>query len=150
MIKDIVTDTKVLKQKSKPCFFDELSVLKNKRVIKHLLDTAEHHQPSCLGIAAPQINIFTRIIVVKLEGALIPMVNPSYTPIASLGKRRYQESCLSFPNKIGDNRPIVRRFKKIKLKYHDVNGLKKELVLMKLPSAVVQHEIDHLNGKLIA
>lgn len=149
MIIDIVTDTEKLIQKSTRCFFTKLDILKNKLIIQDMLDTAKANEPNCLGLAANQIGILKRIILVKLEGKYMTMVNPHFTPVISAGKKQFKEGCLSFPLKMHSNQPKIRRFKKINLTYNWVTGREEKITLTKLPAVIVQHEIDHLNGKLI-
>ena len=107
-----------------------------------------------VGLAAPQANILSRIIVIvpdpknfelcKKNGveALI-CINPVITH-HSLMKESGEEGCLSVPTYYG----IVRRWKKATVMYDDRHGEKKELKTEGLLARIIQHEIDHLNGIL--
>lgn len=149
MIKKIITNPKKLVQKSTRCYFTEMDVNKNKLIIQDMLDTAHENEPDCLGLAANQIGILRRIILIKLNGEFVPMVNPSFTPVKSFGTKQYKEGCLSFPDRMHSNRPKVRRYKKINLTYHEIKGRQVKIVLTKFNAVIAQHEIDHLNGRLI-
>lgn len=151
MIRTICTNEKYLAIKSTPCFFTDLEILHNRQIIADMIDTAEHHKEICVGLAANQINEYKRIIIMKLKGEWIPMVNPSYTPVRSAGIKQYKEGCLSYPDR--KHRVQIRRFKVINLNYQLVTGLEQRIKLIanavKIESVIAQHEIDHLNGVLI-
>ena len=153
MIKEIVIDTSILSQKSKPCTFFELDIVQNRSIIKNMIDTAKANEPDCIGLAAIQINEPRRIILFKLDDEWLAMVNPTFTPVRSAGIRKYKEGCLSFPERMNSNRIEVRRFKKIKVTYNEVAGLQHKITLIAnteiMDAVIIQHEIDHLNGLLI-
>ena len=149
MIIKIVTDPKRLVIKSTRCYFTEMDIIKNKLIIQDMIDTAISNEPDCLGLAANQIGILKRIILIKIDGKYIAMINPSYTPVKSFGTKQFKEGCLSFPDRMHSNRPKARRYKKIKLTYHEVKGRQVKVTLVKMKAVIAQHEIDHLNGKLI-
>ena len=75
MIKDIVKDTAILTQKSEPVSIEEAQ-----EVITDLLDTANHHIDECAGLAAPQIGVHKKVIVVRTGNSFFPMVNPVVRP----------------------------------------------------------------------
>ena len=83
MIKDICTNTDLLAIKSKQCFFTELDILQNRIILENMIDTAEHWKDQCVGLAANQICEYKRIIIIRLDGEFVPMLNPWYTPIRS-------------------------------------------------------------------
>jgi peptide deformylase len=149
MIKKIVTDLNVLQKKSTECFFREIEVMKNERIIQDMLDTAEANRENCIGLAAIQINVPKRIILVEIDGVMVVMVNPSFTPVRSAGIKKYKEGCLSLPERMFVNRIIKRRFKKIKVTYQWVTGRIEKITLKNLEAVIVQHEVDHLNGVII-
>jgi peptide deformylase len=103
----------------------------------------------CVGIAAPQVGRFERIILVdisnkpkhKNHGFLI-LVNPEITSNEGSGIGR--EGCLSVPDYTGK----VDRAKSITLKAFDIYGNKQEYQMSGYEARAVQHEIDHLDGKL--
>jgi peptide deformylase len=96
-----------------------------------------------VGLAAPQVGVLKRVIVMDCGDGLIEMVNPEI--IAYQGEQfDYPEGCLSIPGLRGD----VRRHKWIKLRAQDRHGNPFEMEADDLLSRCAQHEIDHLNGVL--
>ncbi len=105
--------------------------------------------PGCVGIAAPQVGRFERIILVDISekpkhvnhGFLV-LINPEITFYegSSLGR----EGCLSVPDYTGK----VERAKFITLKALNQKGEKLEFQMSGYEARAVQHEIDHLDGKL--
>jgi peptide deformylase len=104
----------------------------------------------CVGIAAVQVGFLTRIIIVDVSlsekshrssGTLI-MINPQIT--YSSGKISSREGCLSVPDFIGN----VMRKKKIEVDYMDLDGQKRHLKTDGYEAVCIQHEIDHLDGKV--
>ena len=100
-----------------------------------------------VGLAAPQIGVGLRVIVVDVGGesgpGLLKMVNPEI--LSRDGEIEWEEGCLSVP----DLRVMMKRSKRIRAKYLDENGAIKELDAEDLLAVEIQHEIDHLDGKLI-
>jgi len=151
MIKEINKNPDLLAIKCTECFFTDLEILKNRQIIQDMMDTAEHHEEDCVGLAANQISEYKRIIVIKLNDIYIPMVNPKWTPVRSAGIKQYKEGCLSYPDRA--HRVQMRRYKQINLRYQLVTGLEQRIKLIsnatKIDSVIAQHECDHLNGVLI-
>ncbi|MFA5759790.1 MAG: peptide deformylase [Clostridia bacterium] len=103
---------------------------------------------NALGIASPQIGILKRVFVIRLdrltpEGLTLQVINPKVIGIGE--KVIEEESCLSLPNKIVK----VERFKEVTLFYKDSEGKDQELVAGGQLARCIQHEYDHLEGKLI-
>jgi len=102
-----------------------------------------------VGLAAPQIGITKRLLVMdcadKEEEDARPMVliNPEVT-WSSEATNTYEEGCLSIPDFYGD----VTRPKSVRVAYLDEHGHQREELFDDLWATCVQHEIDHLNGKL--
>ncbi len=98
-----------------------------------------------IGLAGPQVNINQRIIIIgKLDDQEYSVyLNPEITYF-SKDKEIIEEGCLSLPNIFG----LVRRSKKIHLKYNNLEGKKIKEKIKGLKSIVIQHEVDHLNGIL--
>lgn len=112
-----------------------------------LVDTAIFYSKKaigCVGLACNQIGILQRIITVKFAGEWLVMVNPIIIE-SWAGQFNAREACLSRPGKSVK----VRRFKKIKVSYTNIDGSKETVRFTKFMARVVQHEIDHLNGKHI-
>ncbi len=102
-----------------------------------------------IGLAAPQVGIDTRLIVmdcVKEEGAAprpLAMFNPEV--IAESDARNvYEEGCLSIPDIYAD----VERPAEVTVRWIDPTGAEREETFGGLWATCVQHEIDHLNGTL--
>lgn len=101
-------------------------------------------------LAAPQVGHSIRLIIVSLlkdredeNFKTVMMINPEITEHSN-NTECDTEWCLSVPGKKWD----VERFKRIKLSYLDEKKSKKTLILEWLSARIVQHEIDHLDGKL--
>ncbi len=97
-----------------------------------------------VGLAAPQIGISKRVIVVDVgdEHGLVEMINPEI--VEKEGEQVGAEGCLSIPNLNGE----VKRAFKVRVKALDREGNPFELVGEELMARALQHEIDHLNGIL--
>ncbi|HKK16262.1 MAG TPA: peptide deformylase [Gammaproteobacteria bacterium] len=98
-----------------------------------------------IGLAATQVNVQKRVVVIDLSenrDQPITLVNPEI--LASEGTEQMQEGCLSVPGYFD----LVERAERIRLRYLDLNGKTVELETDGLLAVCVQHEIDHLNGKL--
>ena len=102
-----------------------------------------------IGLAAPQVGVLTRLIVldcVKEEGEApkpIAMFNPEVIA-ASEETNVYEEGCLSIPEQYGE----VTRPKIVDVRWIDRDGNEQSDTFDGLWATCVQHEIDHLNGKL--
>jgi peptide deformylase len=100
-----------------------------------------------VGLAAPQVGISQRIIVVDLMARteqvnIKKFINPEI--IENEGSETGEEGCLSFPGEYA----IVKRAQKILLKALNEKGDEIKLELEGLPARIVQHEVDHLDGIL--
>ena len=99
-----------------------------------------------IGLAAPQVNIFQRFFVVKLfpRSEELVFINPEITQVSE-NVVGMEEGCLSFPGEsILIERPIS-----IHARFQNNNGKWKEQIMGGMLAKVYQHELDHLNGKLI-
>ena len=100
-----------------------------------------------IGLAATQVNHHERLIVIDVsenQDEPIYIVNPSYEVLDS-SPEPSKEGCLSIPT----FQQEVLRAKKIELSYQDLDGKPHKLTAEGLFGYCIQHEIDHLNGKLI-
>lgn len=109
-----------------------------------LLDAANQVGIEGVGLSAIQIGIPLQIFVAEINGVLEVFINPKIKP-TSPQKEIDTEGCLSLPNIIVP----VPRYKKIIVKYTTLQGTKTQKVLKGFNARVVQHEFDHLQGKLI-
>ena len=139
MIKEIVKDVEFLKQKSEDFNFET-----DKDLIRDLLDTAKHHSVNCVGLAAPQIGVYKRAIVVLMNTGFRPMLNPVIFWKDLKSKYNAVEGCLSL-----DGERETKRFRRIKVKYTNENGATIIKQFEGYQAQIIQHEIDHLNGILI-
>lgn len=98
-----------------------------------------------IGLAATQVDVHRRLIVMDLseernEGQIF--INPEIT--STEGEEETQEGCLSVPGYYEN----VRRAEKISCRYMDLDGEMNEIEADGLLAVCIQHEIDHLDGKL--
>ncbi|MDD5729589.1 MAG: peptide deformylase [Candidatus Omnitrophica bacterium] len=96
-----------------------------------------------IGLAAPQIGVSESLIVIDCGQGLYKLVNPKI--IKKEGRQSMEEGCLSVPGVSIK----VKRAKKVIVKARDENGKLVSMEAQDLLACVFQHEIDHLNGKLI-
>jgi peptide deformylase len=98
-----------------------------------------------IGLAATQVDIHKRLLVTDItveKNQPFVMINPEV--IKKEGNVNSNEGCLSIPGYQDD----VERYEAISIKYLDRRGVSHEIELNGLLAICVQHEIDHLNGKL--
>lgn len=101
-----------------------------------------------VGLAAPQVAVNKRVIVVDTaSGEALPspiqMVNPELIE-SSDEWAAYDEGCLSFPDQYAE----VERPAKVRVRYVDYHNKVQEIEAVGLLSTCIQHEMDHLDGKL--
>ena len=114
------------------------------------LTLAMYDSKGCVGIAAPQTGVLSRIIIVDVTGhkkatdknGLLVMLNPVI--VSGAGAALTREGCLSVPEYTGN----VERKNTVKIKYMDLKGADKELETSGFEAVVLQHEADHLDGIL--
>ena len=110
------------------------------------------------GLAAPQVGVTKRLFIIDIEqkikkdkdgevvekkpGLLMVFINPVIK--AKEGEIVYEEGCLSVPGVFEE----VKRAEKIELEFCDMDFEKKHVMIEGLLAIVVQHEFDHLEGKL--
>lgn len=135
-IRNIVKDgDPILNKKCRPVekFDRKLAVL--------LEDMAETmHQANGVGLAAPQVGMLRRVVVIDVGEGVIELVNPQI--IAYSGEQEGAEGCLSFPGEWG----ITKRPQYVKVRAQDRNGNEIMLEGRDLLAKAFCHEIDHLNG----
>ena len=124
---------------------DEVKVIDSK--IKDLIsDMAETmYDAPGIGLAATQVDVHQRIIVIDIsedKDNLLVMINP--TILEHRGEELIQEGCLSVPEVFEK----VKRAEWIKISALDKNGKKFELQADGLLAVCIQHEMDHLEGKV--
>ena len=154
-VRDIVLfleNEAALRKKSKPVTSINPQV---KRLVQDLEDTLNDH-PAGVGLAAPQINVHSRVVVVRLGGGRdnatlgrgvspgppLALINPEVVEVRD--EERDFDGCLSFPGLYGET---------VRPHYLRVTGLDKagnpfDRVFEGFDAVVVHHEIDHLDGVL--
>ena len=127
----------VLRRKAKP-------VAKvAKRVQKLLRDMTETmYEAKGVGLAAPQVNVSERLIVVDAGEGLFSLINPEI--VQAEGSIRDVESCLSIPGKSG----YVTRAARVVVKGLDAQGKPVRVEGGGYFARALQHEVDHLDGIL--
>ncbi len=113
-----------------------------KRLIKDMIRAM--NVSGGIGLAANQIGVAKRIMLIDFEGEIEIFINPE---IINKSEETYkeEEGCLSFPELyVPIDRPVS-----IDIKYKDENNNLKERTVEDVFAKVFMHEFDHLNGKLI-
>ena len=113
-----------------------------KELLEDMLDTM--HKFDGVGLAAPQVGILKRVIVIDLYDGNPPLklVNPEI--IKEKGTQEVDEGCLSFPNQYAK----VVRPKEVTVTALNENGERVKIVAKDLLAQALSHEVDHLNGIL--
>lgn len=115
--------------------------------ILQLLDDMEEtmRDANGLGLAAPQIGILKRLVVVDMQdgNGVMKMINPRITEKSEENQENL-EGCLSIPGKSG----LVDRPKNLVLEYTDVNGENVVVNCDEYKAVCICHELDHLDGIL--
>ena len=131
-----------LRIKAKPVeTFDE----KLKTLTDDMFETM--HSVNGIGLAATQIGVAKQVAVIDIspeKNEPLVIVNPAIQILDPSKTEDYDEGCLSVPGFFEK----ISRPSDIKLTYQDLNGKKQEIKPEGLLTKVVQHELDHLNGRL--
>ena len=117
-----------------------------KMLVRDLFETMYHAEG--IGLAAPQIGISRRVIVIDLRSeeqpeARLALINPSVV-WASAESDKEPEGCLSIPGL----EEVIKRSLAIRVEAVDIDGGRMELEAEGLFARVLQHELDHLDGIL--
>ena len=128
----------VLRQKSKRVRNIDSSIQK---LTGDMIETM--HSAPGVGLAAPQIGVPLRVIVIGMPGEeTIVLVNPQV--VRRKGERLISEACLSVPGYFGE----VKRAESVTVKGRDLQGKEIRIKADELLAQALEHEIDHLNGTL--
>lgn len=125
---------------TKPCKEVTKLTLRTKILINDMLDTM--YEAMGVGLAAPQVGILKRIVVIDIGEGPIVLINPEI--IATDGEQTGEEGCLSVPGKAG----VVTRPNYVKVKALNEEMEEIELEGEGLLARAFCHEIDHLDGKM--
>ncbi|MGN1269763.1 MAG: peptide deformylase [Clostridia bacterium] len=132
-------DDEILRKKSREVEnVDE----KIRQILDDMVETM--HKYDGLGLAAPQIGILKRLVVIDLydEKGPIKLVNPVI--VKQKGEQEVEEGCLSFPNQFAK----IIRPSEITIEALDENGKKIKIKGTGLLAQAISHELDHLDGIL--
>ena len=113
---------------------------KTKELIDNMIDSME--AANGIGLAAPQIGVLQRVIVVEIEDDLKVTINPK--PVKKKGEAVAEEGCLSVPGKSG----LVKRAEEVTITGLNEKGEEIKYELEGLKARAFLHEIDHLDGIL--
>ena len=144
-IKDIITvPNEILKKTSEPI---EKIGINEKKLIKDLFETM--YKSNGIGLAAVQVGILKRILVLdvttkKEKKKPMSFINPVIKKLSN-ETSVYEEGCLSIPDTFIE----IERPKICEVEFIDIDGEKKNMKCDGLLSTCIQHEINHLDGKLI-
>lgn len=113
------------------------------RLLELLNDMLETmYENDGVGLAAVQVGILRRIVVINIGEGPIKLINPVI--VEKTGSQIFTEGCLSVPGKNGD----VERPEKVVVEYMDENGENQTVAGEGLMAVCLSHELDHLNGIL--
>ena len=129
----------VLREKSKKVKKIDESVM---QLVRDLTDTLK--ETGGVGMAAPQIGITRRVLIVNVDNKIHVFINPEIEVLDDQ-KIKSDEGCLSIYSIKDFN---VKRFSKVKVRAKNLKWKDVEVVAEGLLARIFQHEIDHLNGVL--
>ncbi|MCC7442075.1 MAG: peptide deformylase [Bdellovibrionales bacterium] len=142
----------ILRQRARELTPEEVLSPRIQKLIEDMVDTM--HDYSGVGLAAPQVHEGVRLSVVEFAAdnprydvteaqGLQVFINPEVEVLDST-EQGYWEGCLSVPGMRG----LVQRPRKIRVRYLDRQAQKKEIVAEGFLATVLQHEFDHLDGRI--
>ena len=102
------------------------------------------HKYNVVGLAAVQVGILKRVVVIDLYDDKGPIVLINPVIIKEKGEQEVEEGCLSFPNQFAK---IVRPAE-IVAEYTDRDGKRMRVKAKELLAQAISHEVDHLNGEV--
>ncbi len=137
MVKPIVTDLILLKQKSQPADKNDTQLFID------ITDTLRANSHRCVGLAANMIGVRKTVLAAKIGSTEVLMINPV---IISKSKETYiaEEGCLSLEG----TREAVR-CKSVTVEYYDKKFRKKRQTFKGFDAQIIQHEMDHFDGIII-
>jgi peptide deformylase len=137
MVKEIMKELLFLGRKA------EAATKEDRAIAEDLLDTLRAHRDHCVGMAANMIGEQKAIIAIVEGNRITAMLNPE---VVKKSPKTYKtvEGCLSIP---GERE--VERHDWIEVKYRDMDWHKEKRKFTGFEAEIIQHELDHLEGKLI-
>lgn len=139
MEKKIVKDILFLSQVSQPASQEDLYLARD------LQDTLLANRDTCVGLAANMIGVQKRVIIFNLGLVPVVMFNPVLLSFeGSYEAYEAEEGCLSL---VGVR--STKRYETIRLAYRDSKWQEQTITLTGFPAQICQHELDHLEGRII-
>jgi len=114
-----------------------------RKLVRDMVDTM--YAAPGVGLAATQVDVAKQVIVIDVserQDSLVVLINPEI--VEKSGVSDIEEGCLSVPN-VYD---VVERAERVKVRAHDQHGQPFTLEAQGLLSVCIQHEVDHLKGKV--
>lgn len=111
-----------------------------RKLVDNMFDTM--HAAKGVGLAAPQVGRRERLCVVDADDQRLVVINPEI--LLAEGKIKGEEGCLSIPEIYAD----VQRSARVIVRAQDIDGKWYEVEAFDLLGRCLQHEVDHLHGKL--
>ncbi len=136
MVRPIMRDMLFLSQPSLPATPSDAAV------ITDLRDTLRAHAEGCVGMAANMIGVHRRIIIVAMGPTALVLVNPVITE--KRGPYDAEEGCLSL-----DGVRRAKRYRDIEVSFQDEAFRPRRQAFSGFAAQIIQHEIDHCDGRLI-
>ena len=124
----------------KECRREEKFGLRLALLLKDMAETM--YKAEGVGLAAPQVGILRRVVVIDAGDGLVEFINPEI--LETEGEQCGREGCLSLPGR----QAIVTRPRKVKVRAQDRTGEYFELEAEDLFARAICHELDHLDGRL--
>lgn len=121
------------------------STIKDEKIQTLIDDMIETmHKYNGVGLAAVQVGILKKVIVIDLYDDKGPIVLINPVIIKTKGEQEVDEGCLSFPNKFAK----IIRPAEVVVEYTDRNGKRMKVKAKELLAQAICHEVDHLNGEV--
>jgi len=141
----------VLRKPADPVALSDIRAASTQQLIDDMIETMREYNGA--GLAAPQVHVSKQICVIEVHGnprypeapsiPLTVLINPVVTPVTDEMEDGW-EGCLSVP----DMRGIVPRWIAVKLEARDRDGGPIDVVAKEFFARVIQHETDHLHGRV--
>ena len=133
-------EDEILRKKSRDVNIDDITAVKIQSLIDDMIETM--HKFNGVGLAAVQVGILKKVIVIDVEDGNGPyvLINPEI--LKTKGSKECEEGCLSFPNQFGK----VVRPTEVVVEFYDRQAKKTKLKAKDLLAQAICHEVDHLNG----
>lgn len=133
----------LLAQKSKKIGIIDDSIKKLAADMAETMQSYGDDHETGVAIAAVQVGVPLRMTVIKEEDNYFTLINPEIIKGSKEGLID-MEGCMSVPKKYGK----VKRYEKVKVRGLDLKGRKLEIKAEGMMARILQHEIDHMDGKL--